>query len=236
VLTRLLDWVFQDMKFDFMYHYLDDVVIFSKNFEEHLDHVGIVLQRLREAGLTVKQQKLVFATEEISFLWHLISPGGVRIDPERKRAIRDFPPPRDAKGISRFVGMVNYYRKFVPHIADVAAPLNALCRKGVQLVWDKEQQEVFEKLKRAISQPPVLGMANFRNRFFLQTDASGLALGAVLSQERDGVRQRIAYTSRTLTTQEGKGSSIHELQCLAVLFGMDKFRKYLEHQEFVRNG
>jgi hypothetical protein len=76
-------------------------------------------------------------------------------------------------------------------------------------------------------------MANFRDRFILQTDASGLAMGAVLSQERDGVRQTIAYASRTLTTQERKVSSIYELECLAVLFGTDKFQKYLEHQEFV---
>jgi hypothetical protein len=82
--------------------------VYSENFKEHLEHLKIVLDRLRSAVLTVKSEKAVFATQEISFLCHVISPAGVRIDPERTRAIRDFPPPRDAKGISRFVGMINF--------------------------------------------------------------------------------------------------------------------------------
>jgi hypothetical protein len=126
VLTRLLDRVFQDMKFEFVYHYLDDVVIFSQTFEEHLDHIRAVLHHLREAGLTAKPQKLVFTTKEISFLGHLISPGGMSIDPERTRAIQEFLVPRDVKGISRFIGMVNYYHKFIPQLAEVATPLNSL--------------------------------------------------------------------------------------------------------------
>jgi hypothetical protein len=97
----------------------------------------------------------------------------------------------------------------------------------------KEQQRAFDVLKQAISQPPVLKMADFSEQFIVQTDASGVALGAVLSQEVDGVRQPIAYASRTLSAQERKAASTYELECLAVLFAMDKFRKYLEHQAFV---
>jgi hypothetical protein len=106
VLTRLLDKDFQNLKFDFVYHYLNNVVVYSETFVEHLEHLGFVLDRLRPAGLTVKPDKVMFATKEISFLCH-VSPTGVLIDPERTRAIRDFPPPKDAKGISRFIGMVN---------------------------------------------------------------------------------------------------------------------------------
>jgi len=233
VLTRLLDRVFGDVKFDFVYHYLDDLVVYSEDFDSHLKHLEIVLGRLRSAGLTVKPEKVVFATQEISFLGHLVSAAGVRIDPERTRAIREFPVPRDVKGISRFIGMVNYYHKFIPHFADVAAPLNALRKKGVKFKWDAPQQEAFASLKNLISQPPVLGMADFSRQFILQTDASGVALGAVLSQEINGVRQPVAYASRTLSAQERKASSIYELECLAVLFGTEKFLKYLEHQEFV---
>jgi hypothetical protein len=147
VLTRLLDRVFQDLKFEFVYHYLDDVVIYSESFEDHLEHLRVVLERLRAAGLTVKPEKVVFATRGISFLGHIISPAGVRIDPERTRAIRDFPPPKDAKGISRFVGMVNFYHKFIPHFADIAAPLNALRKKGAKFTSGKSQQEAFDFLK-----------------------------------------------------------------------------------------
>jgi hypothetical protein len=128
--------------------------------------------------------------------------------------------------------MVNFY-KFIPRLADVAAPLNALRKRGVKFMWGQEQQEAFDALKQAISQPPVLRMADFSEKFILQTDASGVALGAFLSQEREGVRQPIAYTSRTLRAQERKASSTYELESLAVLFGTEKFRKYIEHQEFI---
>jgi hypothetical protein len=130
VLSRPLYRVFQDIKFEFVYHYLDDVV-YSKDFEENLKHVNTVFERLTKAGLTVKPQKVFFATKEISFLGHMVSQSGVKIDPERTRAISQFPAPRDAKSISRFIGMVNYYHKFIPHLADIAAPLNALRKKGV---------------------------------------------------------------------------------------------------------
>jgi hypothetical protein len=94
--------------------------------------------------------------------------------------------------------MVNFYRKLIPRFADVAAPLKALRKKGTRFVWGPEQQEAFKALKRAISQPPVLGMANFSEKFILQTDASGVALGAVLSQERNGVRQPITYVRKNV--------------------------------------
>jgi hypothetical protein len=223
VLTRLLDRVFNEFKYEFVYHYLHDLVIYSETYEQHLEHIGLVLDRLREAGLTVKPEKVIFATNEISFLGHTVPPAGVQIDPERTRAIRDFPQPRDAKGISRFIGMVNFYHRFIPALADIAAPLNYLRKTGTKFQWEKEQQSAFEQIKKAIAQPPVLGMADFSRKFILQTDASGVALGAVLSQEKDGVRQPVAYASRTLSAHERKSSSIYELDCLAVLFGTDKF-------------
>jgi len=108
-----------------------------------------------------------------------------------------------------------------------------LRRKWVKFVWGKQQLDAFEDLKRAITQPPVLKMADFEQQFIVQTDASNVALGAVLSQEVEGVRRPIAYGSRSLTAQERKASSVYELECLAVLFGTEKFRKYIEHQEFI---
>ena len=104
--------------------------------------------------------------------------------------------------------------------------------KRDDVVWGQEQQEAFDALKRAISRLPVLGMANFSEKFTVQTDASGVALGAVLSQECNGVRQPIAYASRTLSAQERKAST-YELECLAVPFGTEKFRKYIERQDFI---
>jgi hypothetical protein len=185
VLTRLLEQVFQDLKFTFVYHYLDDVVVYGEDFDSHMEHlrVRLVLERLRGAGLTVKPNKVVLVTQEISFLGHRVSAEGVRIDPDRTKAIRNFPVPTDVKGISRFVGMVNFYHKFILHLAEIAAPLNSLRKNGAKFVWGKAHQQAFVAIKLAISQPPVLCMHNFEERFILQTDASGVALGALLSQE-----------------------------------------------------
>jgi hypothetical protein len=108
VLTRLLDRVFQYLKFDFVHHYLDHVVIYSENFESHLEHIRLVLDRLRTAGLTIKPETVAFAMQEISFLGLLVSSAGVRIDPESTRAIREFLTPRHTRGISPFIGMVNF--------------------------------------------------------------------------------------------------------------------------------
>jgi hypothetical protein len=233
VLTRLLDMIFHGVKFKFVYHYRDNIVIYSEDFDQYLKHVSQVLSRLRNADLTVKPSKVVLAVQEISFLGHRVSPLGVSIDPGRTQAIRDFPPPRDVKCVARFLGMVNFYHKFISNLADVAEPLNILRKKGAKFVWEEAQQTSFDTLKMAISNPPVLRMAEFSKTFILQIDASGVALGAVLSQEIDGCRQPIAYASRILSTQKRRTSSIYGLECLAVLFGTDKFRPYLEHAEFL---
>jgi hypothetical protein len=215
VLTRLLDMVFSDVKFKFVFHYLDDLVIYSKSFDDHIALLREVFGRLRRAGLTVNPAKVKFATSHLSFLGHIISTNGVMIDPDRMRNITKFPPPHDVKGIARFVGMVNFFGKFIPHLAERAGPLNALRKKNVKFVWGPEQQR----------------MPDFSRHFILQTDASSSAVAAVLLQDFDGFRQPIGYASHTLTSPE-KNFSAYELECLAVLFGLKKFRAYVEHVEF----
>ena len=231
VLTRILDQIFHDVKFKYVYHYLDDLVIYSENFDDHLSHLHEVLTRLRAAGLTVNPEKVRFASGQLSFLGHKISAQGVTIDPERTKAILDFPPPRSAKDVARFIGMINYFSKFIPNLADIAAPLNALRKKGVEFLWGVVHQKAFQRLKECIVTPPVLVMPDFSRRFILQTDASPVALGAVLLQDTPEGRRAISYASRTLTSQERK-YSVFELEALAVLFGTEKFRMYIEHVHF----
>lgn len=232
VLTRLLDQVFGDIKFKYVYNFLDDLVIFSQTYEEHLQHITEVFSRLRSAGLTVNPSKVAFCSHQLSFLGHLVTSQGVRIDPDRTSRIRDFPAPKDAKGVARFIGMVNYFHKFIPGFADIAAPLNRLRKKGVKFLWESEQHEAFLKLKQLVANPPLLAMADFNKPFVVQTDASSLAVAAVLLQDTDFGRKPIAYASRTLTEQEKKFST-YELEALAVLFAFEKFRMYLEHVPFL---
>jgi hypothetical protein len=171
-----------------------------------------------------------FTSRHLSFLGHLVSPAGVTVDPARTLAIRNFPARKDAKGVARFIGMVNFFHKFIPDLAHRAAPLNDFRKKGVKFKWGQEQQAAFSDFKMFVMNP-VLAMADFSQRFVLQTDASSSALGAVLLQEVQGQRRPIAFTSRTLSIQENKYST-YEIECLAVLFGVEKFRMYLEHAEF----
>ena len=128
--------------------------------------------------------------------------------------------------------MVNFYRRFIPNAAEIAAPLNELRKKGTKFTWGESQQKAFDTLKEAIIPPPVLRMPDFSKPFVLQTDASSVALGAVLSQVVDGARQTVPFIYRTLTQQE-RISSVYELECLAVVYALDKFRRFLEHAEFL---
>ena len=124
--------------------------MYSETFDQHISHLREVFERLRCAGLTVRPDKVVFATQEIDFVGHKGSPAGVSIDPDRTRAIKDFSPPKDVAFVSRFIGMVNFYHKFIPSFADVAAPLNQLRRNGESFLWGPDQQKAFEALKHAI--------------------------------------------------------------------------------------
>lgn len=231
VLSRLLDSVLGDVKFQYVYNYLDDVVVYSKTFEEHMVHLGEVFKRLKDAGLTVKPSKINLVRREIAFLGHVISGHGVRIDHERTKAIYEFRVPRDKKAVSRFIGMANFFRKFIPNFAQVAAPLNQLRRKGVEFIWGESQQGAFEGLKEALMSAPVLAVPDFNRDFILQTDASNFGVAAVLLQEVNGDRRPIGYASRCLSEAERK-YSVYELEALAVLFGLEKFRFYLEHRPF----
>lgn len=231
VLTRLLDIVFGDVKFKYVFNYLDDVVIYSDSFDEHMVHLQDVFSRLRKAGLTVNPDKVSFANSSLNFLGHVISPMGVTIDPERTVKVREFPPPKNVKQLARFIGMVNYFRKFIPNFSKIAEPLNRLRKKDVPFLWSGEQRDAFQQLKLALTSPPVLAVPDFNKRFLLQTDASGTAVAAVLLQEDEHGRRPISYASRVLTAQERK-YSVYELEALAILFGMEKFKFYLEHFEF----
>lgn len=232
VLTRLLNLVFADIKFKFVFNYMDDIVVYSETFEDHLRHLKEVFLRLRNARLTVNPDKITFAVPEISFLGHKVSYQGVAIDPDRTKSIRDFPTPTNVREVNRLAGMLNFFNKFIPHYSATMSPINLLRKKGVRFFWGQEQERALQKLKRAITNPPILKTADFHKKFILQTDASNSGLGAVLLQECDGSRQPVAYASKALNSTE-KRYSTYELECLAVIFAVDKFRPYLEHAQFV---
>jgi hypothetical protein len=196
---------------------MDHLFICSDSSEVHLLKIFC---RLCNAGLNVNPAKVKFATLYFSFQGNVISALGVCVDPHRTKPTKKFPLPHNVKCIARFVGMVNFFHKFITQFTERAPPLNLLCKKNTKFVWGSEQQRAFAELKLAIINPPVLRMADFCRGFILQSDACSTAVSAVLLQDFSGDRQPLAYSSRTLQTQEKKFSS-NELECLAVLFGLE---------------
>lgn len=231
ILNSLMDHLLHDIKYQFVFNFADDIIIYSENMEQHKQHLREVLNRLRKANLTVNPEKVQFAVEEISFLGHRVRKNNIMIDPDRTKALRDYPVPRNSKDVSRFLGMVNFLNKFIPDWAELSLPLNELRKKSVKFKWTDVHQRNFELLKERISNPPVLKMADFDREFILQTDGSSVGISSCLMQELDGVRFPIAYYSRKLTDQERK-YSIYEIECLSVVAAMDKFRSYLEVKPF----
>jgi hypothetical protein len=231
VLSRAVDSLFGNLKHQYIYNFMDDLLVYSCSMEEHLSHLKDVFSRLEKVGFTLNREKVHLAQSEITFLGHFLSADGVKILPERIEAISQFPPPKSLKAVRRFLGMVRFYANFVKGFSQLAEPLHALKRKNAKFVWDQPQQEAFERLKRSIFSPPVLQVPDFSKEFVLVCDASDIAVSGILNQRRGEGLVPIAFASRLLTSAE-RIYSIHENECLAVVWACERFGVYLEHKEF----
>ena len=181
-LSRVIDELFADVKNKFLFNYLDDLIIYSRSLEEHSSHVRTVLDRLQEAGFTLNIDKITIAATKIQYLGDMLSPRGISVFPDRVAVIRAYPRPHNLRTLRRFLGMVGFYSRFIPEFSNCAAPLRALKRKGAIFEWTSEHNDAFEALKKALSQAPVPQIPDFTKEFILVTDASNLAISAVLNQ------------------------------------------------------
>ena len=214
--------------------YLDDLVIFSKTWEEHLEHLNAVFQLLQDAGLTIKLKKCQFVMQECSYLGHVIGHGVTRPEAQKIKAIRSYPQPRTKKEVRSFLGLAGYYQRFIPNFAEQAKPLTDLTKKGLpdQVSWTPLCQDAFSLLKDALSKGPVLCNPNFDRPFTLQTDASEFAIGAVLSQmDDDGLEHPVSYYSKKLLPRESRYATV-EKECLALKLGIEQYSVYLTGRKF----
>jgi len=230
-LSRVFDEIFADIKGKFVFNFLDDVVVYSSSAEQHGPHLREVLYRLQKAGFTLNPDKVVLGAHQIKYLVHLLSRQGVQVLPERGEAITKYPRPTNLRSLRRFVGMMGFYFRFVPGYADIVGVLHELKKKGVTFVWREQHQAAFESLKKGLCEAPVLQILDFTKEFVLVSDASDLAVSALLHQWLDEGLAPIAFYSTVLSSAERRYST-YEKECLAVLFGREKFRAYLEHKEF----
>ena len=179
---RLMDVVMSGLHFEVCLVYLDDIVLFSRTCEEHLERLVRVLGRLESAGLKLKPEKCNLMQKSVSFLGHVVSGEGIATDPAKTKLVSEWPVPTSVKEVRSFLGLAGYYRRFVKGYATIATPLNHLMKKDQPFEWTDKTQEAFETLKNALTSSPVLAMPNDRGEFVLDTDACDRAIGAVLSQ------------------------------------------------------
>jgi hypothetical protein len=225
---NLMNDVLYEFLDDFVVVYLDDIVVFSRSMNEHVVHLSRVLSRLREHKLFVKREKCDFASAEIMFLGHLVSVDQVRMDPMKVQAIVEWAAPTTVSDLRSFLGLANYYRRFIKDYSKVAAPLSDLLKKNWKWNWTDGYRWAFEKLKRAVTSAPVLKLPDFERPFEVHTDASDRAIGGVLVQEGHPV----AFESRKLNEAEQRYST-HEKEMTAVVHCLGVWRVYLLGPKFV---
>ena len=231
---RLMDQLIRGQE-EFAAAYIDNIIVHSKLWTDHPGHVREVLQRIKEAGLTVKARKCQFGTDSCVYLGHKVGNGTVRPEDAKIASIKALTQPEMKKDVRTFLGITGYYRRFIPNYASVAAPLTDLTRKAApnKVVWDEKCGHAFNELKDCLCQQPVLRSPDFEKDVILQTDASDRGVGAVLSQKDDqGNDFPIAYYSRKFLPREERYSTV-EKECLAIKLGVQAFRVYLLGRNFI---
>uniref|UniRef100_A0A5S6R1V4 RNA-directed DNA polymerase n=1 Tax=Trichuris muris TaxID=70415 RepID=A0A5S6R1V4_TRIMR len=231
---RLMELVLAGVKWESCLVYLDDVIVFSRTFEEHLQRLAQVLLRFRRAGLKISPSKCQFLRQEVTYLGHSLSTAGIRPDPRLTERIRDYPTPTCLHELQSFLGLASYYRRFIRRFAEIAAPLHRLTRKETAFAWSQEADLAFRQLRQALTSESVLRFPDFAKPFILDTDASSVAIGAVLSQlDEEGREHPVAFASRALSRSEQK-YCVTRREMLAVVTFIQYFAPYLQNEFTLR--
>ena len=245
---RMMELCMGDRYLDSCLVFLDDVIVFSKSFDEHLTRLDNVLKKLHEAGLKLKPSKCQFMKTSVKYLGHVISKDGIKTDGDKIECLKNWPAPTNVDQVRSFLGFAGYYRRFVKGYSRIVKPMTDLLagaelkkkksgkRKLVnkqQWRWKEDEENSFKEIIKKLCEAPVLAYADFTQPFELRTDASGCGIGAVLYQQQEGQQRVIAYASRGLTKAE-KNYPVHKLEFLALKWAVSKkFHDYLYGAEFI---
>ncbi|XP_055543099.1 uncharacterized protein LOC129728674 [Wyeomyia smithii] len=232
-LARLMDKVLGHGVLEpHVFVYLDDIVVVTETFEQHLRLLKEIAHRLREANLSINLEKSKFGVSEIPFLGYLLSVNGLSVNPDKIRPIVEYERPNTITKLRRFLGMANYYRRFIPGFSGVTSALTDLLQsKTKNIQWNNAAEEAFCVIKELLISSPVLGSPDFSREFTIQTDASDVAIAGVLTQEHEGEERVISYYSHKLTTPQ-KNYHAAEKEALAAILSIDAFRGYVEGYHF----
>ena len=199
---RLMESVLRGLTYEACLVYLDDGIVIGRTFQEQLNNLQKVFQRLREAHLKLNPEKCQLFRKEVGYLVHIVSSSGLTTDPEKLEAIKSWPRPNDKQQLRSFLGLCTYYRRFISGFADIAKPLSKLSEEKRIFEWAKEAESAFQALKDALCTAPVLGYPRPGEKFIVDTDASNVGIGGVLSQVQDSGERDVAYFSKTLSKAE----------------------------------
>ncbi|XP_050222329.1 uncharacterized protein LOC126672422 [Mercurialis annua] len=218
----MMNRVFKPFLDQFVIVFIDDILIYSRSEEEHAFHLRTILQTLREHQLYAKFSKCEFWLDQVTFLGHVVSKDGIKVDPTKIEAVMDWQRPRSVTEIRSFLGLAGYYRRFVQDFSRISAPMTKLTQKGVKFEWTDKCEASFEKLKEILTTAPVLALPSGIEGFTVYCDASRIGLGCVLMQHG----KVIAYASRQLKKHEVNYPT-HDLELVAVVFALKIWRHYL---------
>jgi hypothetical protein len=219
---NLMNKVFMEYLDQFVVVFIDDILVYSQNGETHEDHVRLVLQKLRDNQLYVKFLKCDFWLKEVAFLGHIITDGGIKVDPNKISEILNWKQPTYVSKIRSFLGLAGYYRRFIEGFSKIVKPLTSLLEKGKEFKCDEACQKCFDELKERLTTTPVLIMSDIHKGFYAYCDASHLGLGCVIMQEG----KLIAYASSQLWKHE-KNYPMHDLELVVVVHAFKIWRHYM---------
>lgn len=227
VFQRAINMVLGNVRFDSALAYMDDILVPSNSFEQGLERLRTIFEKLRQSGLTLKPQKCYFFKEEVDYLGFEVSGAGIKPGMRKVEAVRNFPTPKDVHNVRQIVGLASFFRRFIKGFAKIVRPLTKLLKKDAVWEWREEQEHAFTEIKNILASRPVLALYNPTAETQIHTDASKHGVGGVLLQKQgDSTFKPIAYYSRQTSPEESHFSS-YELETLAVIASLMKFRPYV---------
>ena len=227
-----MERVFSGLTFLILLIYLDDIIVSSKTFEEHLENLRVVFERLKESYLKLNPKNCNLLCSNVAFLGHKVSQHGIATDPAKIQAVKDWPQPKSTTEVRQFVGLASYYRKFIPNFATICKPLHKLTEKDTKFIWNNQCQSALDTIKHFLTTAPILSYPLLQGQpFLLDCDASNVGVGAVLSQLKDGEEKVISYFSKCLSKSERQYCTTRK-ELLAVAIAVKHFHHYLIGQQF----